>query len=109
MPVSPKRQAELRDRRRDEKVYPVKRCANCPKMFRQTRPNRKFCSTKCKDEWFRFGAAFGPLKEKLEGLVHRWMKDYAAKIEEVHRLDRIRFEDQIRILESRIDTLESQG
>lgn len=63
MPVSPKRQAELRD----------------------------------------------PLKEKLEALVNRWLKDYAAKVEEVQRLDRVRFDDQIRILESRLDTLESRG
>lgn len=83
--------------RRPEKIYPVKRCSNCSKMYRQTRPNKKFCSKECKDEFNRYGAAFGPLKLKLEQLVNRWIKDYADKINA-----------RLEALEARVDQIEAE-
>lgn len=81
MPVSPSRQAELRAKRRDVKEFPRKRCVNCPKFFLQRAVNKRFCSDQCRKEFFRYGSAFAPLKEKLEAMVTKWMKDYAAKVE----------------------------
>lgn len=56
-----------------------KRCKNCPKFFELTKPNREFCTPKCKAEFHRYGAAYGPLKEKLERLVTAASKAEAAK------------------------------
>lgn len=81
MPVSPRRQAQLRALRRDEKQYPLKRCKNCPKFFRKTTYNRTFCSTDCKKEFEKWGAAYGPLKEHFEKMVSQRMKQYADSIE----------------------------
>lgn len=69
MPVSPKRQAELRARRKDTPELEKIKCPNCGKKTPKTSHNKRFCSGKCKMEWFRFGAAYGPLKEKLEKLI----------------------------------------
>lgn len=83
MPVSPKRQAELRAGRRDTtKTYPRERCKNCPKFFLKNRANKRFCSDACRKEFFEYGGtAFNQLKPKLEKFVTRWMREYAAHIE----------------------------
>lgn len=51
--------------------YKRKRCENCDKKFPLTKPNRRFCTTACKNEYGRHGSAFGPLKIKLEKLVRK--------------------------------------
>lgn len=48
---------------------PAKRCQNCPKIFRPKQPTQRFCSAHCRMEFHRFGAAYGPLRDKLEKLV----------------------------------------
>jgi hypothetical protein len=64
--VAAKRQARYRDRRRQPKVYPRKRCRNCPKFFLQTHPRKLFCSRECTNQFHRYGFAYGPLKAHLE-------------------------------------------
>ena len=63
-------------------LYPEKlkkkRCKNCPKFFELTKPNREFCSKKCKQEFHRYGNAFGPLKEKLFKMMAAQAKSEAA-------------------------------
>ena len=81
MPVSPKRQRELRARRRDQKEFPTKRCLNCSHFYKQRVPNKKFCSVECKNEFGRFGAAYGPLKDKLEKLIDKTVRERVAEME----------------------------
>lgn len=69
MPVSPKRQAELRRMKKEPVELPAKRCTNCPKIFRPKRIEQRFCCDNCRKEFHRYGAAYGPLKDKLEKLV----------------------------------------
>ena len=85
MPVSPKRQRELRARRRDVKEFPLKRCRNCAKGFRQTVPHKVFCSDLCRFEFNRYGSAYGKLKEKLEKLIDKTVRDRVAEV--LARLD----------------------
>lgn len=40
-----------------------------------TKPNRKFCSDDCKNEYNRFGAAYGPLKDKLTKLIEQRVRE----------------------------------
>jgi predicted amidophosphoribosyltransferase len=47
------------------------RCENCSKPFEKTKPNRRFCCEKCQKEYHRHGAAYGPLKDKLEKLIEK--------------------------------------
>lgn len=48
---------------------PRRRCDNCPHFFRPKQAKQRFCSNKCRMEFHRYGAAYGPLKDKLENLV----------------------------------------
>jgi len=79
MPLSPQRRRQLRAM--DERKYPRKRCANCPRFFEQRVSNKRFCSDACRKEYFHYGAAFGPLKEKLEALVSQWLREHGVKLE----------------------------
>ena len=73
MPVSPRRQAELRAQKKrleDPKKLPRKHCKNCNKLFPLTKPTREFCGDNCRKEFHANGGnAFGPLKTRLEKLV----------------------------------------
>jgi hypothetical protein len=73
-----------------EITYPIrKRCANCPKFFTiesARGKHKKFCGKKCRMEWFRFGAAWGPLKEKIEKLIVKSTKEAAGTILEKENL-----------------------
>lgn len=54
-------------------------CHNCNKLTPKNRPNKKFCSEKCKTEYHGYGAAFGPLKAKLEKLIEQTAKEQGKK------------------------------
>jgi hypothetical protein len=55
------------------------RCPNCDKKFEKTKPNRKFCSTQCKNEYARHGSAFGPLKTRITTMIDRRVKELTDK------------------------------
>ena len=46
-----------------------RRCDNCFKLYERTKDWQRFCSKSCRFEFNRHGAAFGPLKTRLEKLV----------------------------------------
>jgi hypothetical protein len=75
MPVSPRRQAELRAQKKrleDPKKLPRKHCKNCNKLFPLSKPWREFCGDNCRKEFHANGGnAFGPLKTRLEKLVRQ--------------------------------------
>lgn len=60
-----------------------KRCRNCDAKFQLTKPNRKFCSTNCKNEFARFGSAFGPLRTHIETMMTRHTKEIRGEVVKV--------------------------
>lgn len=50
---------------------PSKRCLNCPKSFKPTRPDQKFCSDGCRWEFHRYGGAFVRIKDLIEPTVRK--------------------------------------
>jgi hypothetical protein len=107
-----------------DETYPRrKRCDNCPQFLviaSKRAKHKRFCSAKCRREWFRFGSAYGPLKEQLEKLIEAKTKE-ATKAETenqkfierlrvagfLHRgqLKKIKPEHTRRGMQSQIDTL----
>lgn len=81
MPLSPRVRRERRAlaaKDRPPKKYPRKRCANDGTLFFKTRKNKRFCCPECKDEYHRFGSAFGPLRDYLTKLIGIESKAQAA-------------------------------
>lgn len=60
-----------------------KRCLNCNALFDLTKPNRKFCGTNCKNEFARFGSAFGPLRTHIETMMTKHTKEVRAEVVKV--------------------------
>ena len=91
MPLSPKVRAQRRaqaNKLKDPKVFKRKRCLNDGNLFRPTRayPVQKFCSGECRKEFHANGGnAFGPLKTRLEKLMHRSTKELEQRIEAIER------------------------
>jgi hypothetical protein len=62
-----------------------KRCINCNDWITLSGRNtgndakRKFCSELCKNEYNRFGSAYGPLKAKLEKVIREAVKAETPK------------------------------
>ena len=75
MPLSPARQRELRAKTAEPKKLPRKRCLNCAKLFEMTRQGKRFCSDACRKEFHHYGAAYGPLRDKLEALIEKRVKE----------------------------------
>jgi collagenase-like PrtC family protease len=78
MSLSPRVRAERRafnNPKPDPDTLPRKRCKNCPKFFRVTKPNREFCSSKCRNEFHHHGSAYGQLKDLLQKQVEKWNKE----------------------------------
>ena len=84
MPVSPRRQAELRAQKKrleDPKKLRRKHCKNCNKLFPLTKPTREFCCDNCRKEFHANGGnAFGPLKTRLEKLVRGITRGFEGKL-----------------------------
>lgn len=51
--------------------FPRRRCDNCGEFYPQTRKHKRFCKEQCKKEFHQHGAAFGPLKQRLEKLIRK--------------------------------------
>lgn len=92
MPLSPAAQRERREKLRKLGIDPAnvtrelpkknlkrRRCRNCNKFYSVTRDNKKFCCSKCKDEFHKYGSAYGPLKAKLEKLIAETCRAEALK------------------------------
>jgi hypothetical protein len=62
-----------------------KKCLNCDKKFELTKPNRKFCTTECKNEFGRHGSAFGPLKTHIETMMTRHTRALRAEVVKLQR------------------------
>lgn len=80
--IGQRRQANVaagRIRPEDLKKYPRRRCRNCDALYYRTRPHKKFCSIVCKDEYHKYGSAFGPLKTYLTNLIQKAGKEEAAR------------------------------
>lgn len=60
------------------------RCHNCDKLTikNPTQPKQRFCSDACRYEYNKHGAAFGPLKAKLEKLVRQIIQDEVARLKQ---------------------------
>jgi hypothetical protein len=84
MPLPPAIRRERREynKKQDPPVFPIKRCLNDNKQFRQVKKNKVFCCDACRREYNRFGSAFGPLREKLEKMVRAWMKSYQLDVDQ---------------------------
>jgi hypothetical protein len=59
------------------KEYPLKRCLNCPKFFRQTRAWSKFCGLKCRRAWQTNNTAYAQLKHKFTQLIEEASYEHA--------------------------------
>lgn len=74
MPLSPK---VRRERRAYQKTHtpqpakPRKRCDNCGTLFVKKRTDQRFHTKACCDEFHKYGAAYGKLKELLTNLIHK--------------------------------------
>jgi len=78
MSLSPQVRRERRAYARklaEPKKLPRRRCLNCNGWFEKTRKNKKFCRKECKDEYNRYGSAFGPLKEWLAKYIEKASKE----------------------------------
>lgn len=60
------------------KIFPRRHCKNCNKLYEKNRPNKMFCSHDCKEEFRKFGSAYGPLKEHLTKLIAKHAAGEAA-------------------------------
>jgi hypothetical protein len=81
MPLPPEVRRDRRaavSRLRDPKPIIRRPCKNCDKKFNKIRPNHIFCSAECKDEYRRYGSAFGPLKQFLIKLIEKSAGERAA-------------------------------
>jgi len=58
-------------KQKEQKAFPRKRCANCPKFFSQTKPNKRFHSNACRIEFNNNKSGFGKLRELLPKMVAR--------------------------------------
>jgi hypothetical protein len=95
MPLSPLKRKERRDRLIAQGIDPDniarslkkrlvkrRRCRNCFKwLVIGKQQNKVFCSPQCKKEFHYYGAAYGPLKLKLEKLIDQKV---AAEVAEVY-------------------------
>jgi hypothetical protein len=82
--------------------FPRRRCANCNNFFLKTRKNKRFCKRECKNEFNRYGSAFGPLKDWLTKFIEQRAKEETVRrtaaleerisqIEEAHKTLRFDF------------------
>ena len=82
MSLSPQVRRERRAlaaRYREPKKFPRRRCDNDGKWYLKTRKNKRFCSKACKDEYNRYGSAFGPLRDYLTKLIGKASKEEVAR------------------------------
>jgi hypothetical protein len=104
----PQTQAERR-RRESER----KRCENCGGMFDKKRKNQRFCTKNngaCRKEFFRYGAAFGPLKFGLHKAIDQKYEDLDRqfKIKLAEYTDRLwDFSVQLKKISVQVDKLEA--
>jgi hypothetical protein len=82
MPLPPDvRRARRAEASRNKERPEIRRhaCLNDGKLYWKTRPNKKFCSRKCKEEFNRYGSAFGPLRDWLTKLIEKNAKGEAVR------------------------------
>ena len=90
--VAAKRQARYRARHKEEKIYPKRRCLNCPRFFIQNPRSKKFCCEQCRKQFHEYGSAYGSIKEHLETkLIPRLVREqtHAAIVLTIENLARI--------------------
>jgi hypothetical protein len=78
------------------------RCHNCDKLTvkNPAQPKQRFCCDACRYEYNKHGAAFGPLRSKLEKLVHQIIRDEVKKLDTQlsrlsQRVDNFRYPEYI--------------
>ncbi|MBF6570486.1 MAG: hypothetical protein IVW54_16590 [Candidatus Binataceae bacterium] len=77
MPLRPEVRRERRAalaKTRPPKKLRRRRCLNDGVLFPMTRKNRRFCKRECKDEYHRYGSAFGPLRDWLQKRIDQASK-----------------------------------
>ena len=60
-----------------KKKYPRRRCDNCGDLFEKKRKDQHFCTKDkgaCRKQFHKFGAAYGPLKQKLLSVIDQQVK-----------------------------------
>lgn len=62
---------------------PRKRCKNCPKFFRMTKPNREFCSDHCRAMFHHNKAGYGKLREFMPKMIAREVREQLAELRAV--------------------------
>jgi hypothetical protein len=94
VPLSAIKQKERRDKLRAQGIDPNniarslkrklvkrRRCRNCFKwLVIGKQQNKVFCSPECKKEFHHYGAAYGPLKLKLEKLINKLVSERIAAL-----------------------------
>jgi excinuclease UvrABC ATPase subunit len=55
------------------KNLPKRRCDNCGKKYKPSRPTSRFCKPECKASYHRHGGAYMKLKGAIEKEIHRQM------------------------------------
>lgn len=108
MPLSPKVRAERRAQQKkleEPKKTRRRRCDNCDNRFHPARKDQRFCCGNCRKEFFRNGGnAFGPLKVRLEKLVHQITRELELRLDAIGtKTMKCDWE-----LEHRISTLEAE-
>jgi hypothetical protein len=79
-PEIPPRRPGRETKPKPSKKLRRRRCNNCGTLYPLTKPTRKFCSEQCRKEFHQYGAAYGPLKAKLEKLIEQSSRDREARL-----------------------------
>lgn len=60
--------------------FPRRRCDDCGKSYKPTRPNSRYCSTKCRDAHNRHGGAYRKLKVEITKEIARQIRATAEEL-----------------------------
>jgi hypothetical protein len=66
--------------------FPRRRCDDCNKSYKPTRPNSRYCSTVCRDAHNRHGGAYRKLKVEMQKMVRQMEVRLEAKLDEYVQL-----------------------
>lgn len=65
---------------------PKRHCENCPKRFKPSRPEQRFCSGNCRKSWNKYGGAYSKLRQVVLKMIEREIQ--AVRTDLVDRIER---------------------
>lgn len=61
---------------------PHRRCEACGERYKPARPDQRFCKSKCRMDFHRYGGAFLKLKPIMEKRVDQQVREIARELQE---------------------------